>query len=374
MISTEMSYSLLPASSYRPLPRILVVVTLLVLGALVAWPQRQARAQATVESVPDALEGARIFGAKGCGKCHAVEGMGGGEAPDLGLAAEATTYYGLAADMWNHIPTMTSRMSELGIVRPRLSADEMADVVAFLFRFHYPEAPGDTAAGRVEFTEKRCIMCHQVGGVGGVAGPDLSHAGQFSSPIQVAAAMWNHGPSMDQAMQAREIERAVFVGSELVDLLAYLRSTGDASLASPVQPLPGSASQGRQLYRSKACDACHGLGGRGGRGPNLAERGRDWSLMDYAAAMWNKASAMSAEMQARGAGSPELTGSEMADIVAYLYSLRFFEASGDPVLGRKQIRDKGCLDCHYLDGRGEGPESELSGIRGLDSPAAVMAV
>jgi mono/diheme cytochrome c family protein len=299
--------------------------------------------------------------------------MGGGEAPDLGRAAEAATFYALAADMWNHIPTMISRMNELAIERPRLTADEMADVVAFLFRFHYSDAPGDTAAGRREFTEKRCIMCHQVGGVGGVAGPDLSHAGPFSSPIQVAAAMWNHGPSMDQAMQARQIERAVFVGSDLVDLLAYLRSTGEDASTNLVVQLPGSASQGRRLYLSKGCAACHGPGGRGGGGPNLAERSRGWSLMDYAAAMWNKASAMSSEMQARGVVSPELTESEMADLVAYLYSLRFFEGSGDPGLGPKRIADKGCLDCHSLRGRGDGTGSELSEVPGLDSPAAVMA-
>lgn len=373
MNSFEVCRALPRESSHVPLPRSFRLVALLTLGALVVWPQGQARAQDEAEYAPDALRGARIFGASGCAECHSVQGMGGRAAPDLGRVAEATTFYGLAADMWNHIPTMISRMNERGIKPPRLSANEMADVVAFLFRFQYSEAPGDTAAGRREFSEKRCIMCHQVGGVGGVTGPDLSHAGPFSSPIQVAAAMWNHGPSMDQAMQARNIERAVFVGSDLVDLLAYLKSMGDAAAANPVSPLPGSASRGRRLYRSEGCGACHGLGGRGGRGPNLADRGRDWSLVDYAAAMWNKAPAMSYEMRARGTVSPELTGSEMADIVAYLYSLRFFEDSGDPQLGRRQIGDKGCLGCHSLEGQGDGTESELSDVRGLDSPGAVMA-
>ncbi len=158
-----------------------------------------------------------------------------------------------------------------------------------------------------------------------------------------------------------------------MDILAYIRSTEDDAPANPVTQLPGSASQGRLLYLSKGCAACHGAGGSGGRGPNLAERGRGWSLMDYAAAMWNKASAMSDAMQVRGAVSPELTESEMADIVAYLYSLRFFEGSGDPGLGRKRIADKGCLDCHSLGGQGDGTASELSDVPGLNSPAAVMA-
>jgi len=323
--------------------------------------------------IPDAESGARIFGMKGCGQCHAAWAEGKWKAPDLTSLADATTFYGLAADMWNHIPIMRNRMIETGIAQPTLSGNEMADVIAFLFRSSYEEARGDAPAGATVFRDKHCIACHQVAGAGGLAGPDLSHSGQFNSPIDVAAAMWNHGLAMEQAMTARGVERIPLSGSELVDLLAYLRSEGSAEAESRLFPLPGTAGRGRELYESKGCIACHGRRGTGGAGPNLAARGRDWNLMDYAAGMWNKASAMSVQVRALGADAPELTAGEMADIVAYLYSLRFFEASGDAVRGRRRIKDNGCLDCHSLDGSGQGTASEISRVEGLDSPPAVLA-
>jgi mono/diheme cytochrome c family protein len=283
------------------------------------------------------------------------------------------TFFGLAAVMWNHIPAMQGRMDALGIERPHLSADEMADLVLFLFTVHYSEASGDTEAGRDLFVERRCIMCHQVGGVGGVAGPDLDRGVEFDSPSQVAAAMWNHGPAMAESMRSRGIERGTFTGAELVDLLAYINSAGDASREISLLPLPGSTSRGGELYRTKRCDACHGVQGSGGRGPNLAQRGRDWGMADFAAAMWNKAPAMLAQMQVAGLRAPELTAPQMADIVAYLHSLRYFETSGDPGLGRRQVRDRGCLECHSLDGRGGGSASELAMSQRWDSPAAVLA-
>jgi mono/diheme cytochrome c family protein len=98
MNSIETSRSLLPESLCRPLSKLSRTVTLLTLGALMAWPHGHAAAQNAGESVPDALQGARIFRAAGCGGCHSVRGMGGGEAPDLGRAAEAATFYALAAD------------------------------------------------------------------------------------------------------------------------------------------------------------------------------------------------------------------------------------------------------------------------------------
>jgi hypothetical protein len=63
----------------------------------------------------------------------------------------------------------------------------------------------------------------------------------------------------------------------------------------------------------------------------------------------------------------------MADIVAYLYSLRYFEGAGRPELGQRMIRDKGCLDCHSLGNEGQGGELDLIRTPRSDSPVSVIA-
>ncbi len=341
---------------------------------LLSWPGPPAISQeVSVESTPSALAGASVFGTKGCIRCHSIAGLRAKLGLESHAPPEAWRFYGFAADMWNHMPVMASSMDELGIERPHLDAGEIADLVVFVFNRANPAAPGDTAAGHVLFVEKRCVRCHQVGGVGGITGPSLDFTIQFHSPIRLAAAMWNHGPKMAESMSTQGILRSSLTGAELVDLYAYFSSTADAyqSVAGPV--LPGSAGRGRDLYRSKGCHACHGAEGRGASGPNLASLHRDWDSTEFAAAMWNKAAAMIAEMRAGGLRAPRLTPGEMADIMAYLYSLRYFEGAGSPEVGRRTIRDKGCLDCHTLGGDNRGEPLDLVETSDLDTPVAVIA-
>jgi mono/diheme cytochrome c family protein len=127
---------------------------------------------------------------------------------------ETWSFYGLAAEMWNHMPVMASSMDELGIERPHLQPGEIADLVVFVFNHADPTAPGDTAVGRALFIQKSCIRCHQVGGIGGVTGPSLDLTSQFHSPIRLAASMWNHGPGMAESLSAKGIRRSSLTGSE----------------------------------------------------------------------------------------------------------------------------------------------------------------
>jgi hypothetical protein len=62
----------------------------------------------------------------------------------------------------------------------------------------------------------------------------------------------------------------------------------------------------------------------------------------------------------------------MADIVAYLYSVRYF-ASGSVQPGYAVASQKGCLNCHALRGERGKSASDLTKAKGLDSPAAVLA-
>lgn len=341
--------------------------------ALVLCAGVPALAQPLLGPAQDPLAGSRVFGSKGCVKCHAINGVGGKIGPDLGRIPRPRSFYDLATAMWNHLPRMAERMRQLGIARPSLDARAAADLIAFLYTVNYFDPAGNRDAGRRLFAEKRCVACHQVDGTGGVVGPNLSFLRLFGSPIAVAATMWNHGPQMLEAMKARGITRPAFTAQELRDLLAYLGPTG-AVQEGPVYVLPGRPDLGRRLFADKRCQECHSVAGQGGRvGPDLVERGVRRSPVEFAAAMWNKAPAMTEAMKARGISVPQLQPEEMADVIAYLYSVRYFAEPGNLRNGWTVATYKGCLTCHAVSGERGKPASDWSRAKGLDSPAAVIA-
>ena len=265
-------------------------------------------------------------------------------------------------------------MEEHGIERPMMNAREAGDLIAFLFTLDYFDPPGDVNKGKQLFLEKKCVVCHQLGTYGGVVGPSLDHLSHFGSPILVAAAMWNHGPAMDQSMTEMGVSRPTFEGSELTDLISYLESVSPEPLEGPLYVLPGNAEEGRVIFTEKACIECHSIRGVGGRGgPDLAERGLHHGMTEFAAGMWNKAPAMAAAMEKRGVSIPQLGGGEMADLVAYLYSVQYFEDSGDAEVGRQRLRAKGCLGCHALNGSGGNAAVDLAESAGMSSPAEVIS-
>jgi mono/diheme cytochrome c family protein len=320
----------------------------------------------------NAFAGSVVFGAKGCVRCHAVEGVGGATAPDLARVARPRSFFAFAAELWNrHVVERVAEVRDAAPEASRMSARDVENLVAFLFTLRYFDPPGDIERGRRLFREKQCIRCHQIGGVGGVVGPNLDRVGRFGSPILVAAAMWNHGPAMADAMRERGIERPRFDESELVDLIAYLRSVAPEPRDGVVYVLPGRADRGERLFREKQCIVCHSVRGRGGDvGPDLADRAVGRSLTEFAAAMWNKAPKMLEAMRERGVAVPQLAGEEMADLIAYLYAVQYFGDAGDPERGRALVAQKGCLRCHTVGGR---TAADLERLRGKRSDAAVVA-
>ena len=331
-------------------------------------------AQPLFSPTQDPLAGSRVFGTKGCVKCHSINGVGGKVGPDLGRIPRPRSFYDLATSLWNHAPQMAGRMAQLGILRPQLDAREAGDLVAFLFTLDYFDPPGNAEAGRRLFTERRCVVCHQVGGTGGVVGPSLDFLKQYGTPIFLATSMWNHGPQMSEAMKARGIPRPTLKDAELRDLIAFINSASPVLPQGPLYVLPGRATEGRVLFAERRCIECHSVGGQGSKiGPDLAERGLHRSLSQFVAAMWNKAPAMIEAMKIRAVPVPRLRPEEMADIIAYLYSVRYFARAGDPKAGVQVATQKGCFGCHSLYGERGKIASDLARAKGLESPAAVLS-
>jgi mono/diheme cytochrome c family protein len=223
------------------------IVRCIVTLAFLAGSCGQTMAQSPVSVAQNPLAGSRVFGTKGCVKCHAVHGVGGTLGPDLGRNPLFCSIFDFAAAMWNHLPTMAERMRQLEIPRPHLDLWETGDLLAFLFTRHYFDAPGNPQDGRRLFVTKQCVVCHQVGGVGGVLGPSLDFLPQSGSPIVVATALWNHGPTMTAAIRVGQITRSTFMAAALRDLSAYFLSVHlcrrrDRSMSCLANPLSDASS------------------------------------------------------------------------------------------------------------------------------------
>src|SRR2546422_3651588 len=121
-----------------------VIVALVVLLWIVHAPTF---AQPLFSPAQDPVSGSHIFGARGCSKCHSINGVGGKVGPDLGRIQRPRSFYDLAAAMWNHLPRMVERMRQLKIERPFLTPWETGDLIAFLYTLDYFDPPGHAQVG-----------------------------------------------------------------------------------------------------------------------------------------------------------------------------------------------------------------------------------
>ena len=115
------------------------------------------QAQTYGGSSQNPLAGSRVFGSKGCSQCHAVNGVGGKIAADLGRIPKPHTFYDLASAMWNHLPEMIVQMRKLKKPLPQLSPRETGDLIAFLATINYFDPVGDSKAGKKIFVDKQCV-------------------------------------------------------------------------------------------------------------------------------------------------------------------------------------------------------------------------
>lgn len=326
----------------------------LVLIAILIWRHRNLEDLRSTFLVGDPHAGSHTFRDKGCSFCHAVNGVGGKRAPDLGFQlTPRSSSSELVIEMWNHAPRMWAQMEAEHIAYPSFGLEEMTDLFAYLYTARYADEPGNLLRGRQLFVEKTCARCHSLGGAGGKVGPDLKQMDSVDTPMFWAQAMWNHAPAMEAHMQQMHISWPQFDQLEMNDLLAYIRR----ERAGPRQEfklLPAEPRRGRSLFRKKGCITCHSVGGEGGSvGPDLrGARFLSPMFTELAGRMWNHSPEMWKAMQARGMERPQFEGQEMADLIAFLHSIRYFELAGSSRVGEQLFAERKCSHCHGADARG----------------------
>ena len=82
----------------------------------------------------DAQKGKQLFVNKGCVSCHAINGVGGHDAPAMDAHREmnGVNPFDFAARMWNHAPGMIAAQEEAFDELISLTGDELAHIVAFV--------------------------------------------------------------------------------------------------------------------------------------------------------------------------------------------------------------------------------------------------
>ncbi len=79
--------------------------------------------------------------------------------------------------------------------------------------------------------------------------------------------------------------------------------------------------------------------------------------------MWNHSHEMWKGMEAKGIDRPTLSPQEMADLIAYLFSTRYFDEPGDSAQGKVVFTKKQCNLCHT-----KGKTPDLTLLKGQISP------
>lgn len=320
----------------------------------------------------DPVNGARLYERKGCASCHPLDGRPRHGVPDLRVAPEGhASFNALVSAMWNHAPSMWLRMTESGVKYPNLSEEDVADLFAFLYVVRYVDEPGSAARGHAIFVSKGCSHCHAIRGEGGTEGPDLAQVENADAPIVWVQMMWNHAFSMQARMQSHVLPWPRFQNEEMADLLAYLRSVNSAPRRL-TELFPADVREGRRHFYDKGCIQCHGMGGAGGTvAPDLTRLPQvPRTVTQMAGTMWNHWPEMAEWLKQRNMPPPTFQGKEMADLIAYLYALRYFDEPGHAQAGRQVYFDKHCDRCHGGDGLGTGDGPNL--VRGKGTFSVVV--
>jgi mono/diheme cytochrome c family protein len=158
-------------------------------------------------SMPTSEQGAELFRSKGCAECHTTRVPLAGKLSNQSLT-------GIAAAMWNHQPKMKQPP-------PALSADEMRQILGYIWARQRFQGDGNAVRGKKVFAEKRCAGCHNDPAAGA---PKLAKGKDAYSDVSMVAALWSHGPRMLDLMTQKSIQWPRFSTQQMSDLIAYLNS------------------------------------------------------------------------------------------------------------------------------------------------------
>jgi cytochrome c2 len=292
----------------------------------------------------DSQRGAKLLETRNCTQCHST----GGGAPDLSRrSVRDFTPASLAAAFWNHGPRMWQAMAAKDLPVTPLTANEIADLYAHFHSIRYFDARGEASRGKALFTSKKCTNCHNLTPGGeNKPGPPVSDWHALANQIQWLENLWNHSGGILAALEKSGNVWPVLTPQEMTDLLVYIRSLPQHRQAKPALVLEDPII-GEQVFAARSCNVCHTVGAKeAGKIDLLASAKSSHSFTDLSVRMWNHLPQMRKQAAWAGIPFPAFSENEMSQILAYLFSKRYFEEKGKPDRGRSVFASKKCGTCH----------------------------
>jgi len=255
------------------------------------------------EKPGDAETGKRMFQMKHCGDCHSIAGSGGHVGPPVERWASLTDPVVLVERMWNHADEMKGQMANQKIEWPQLSSQELDDLMAYLHEL--PQTPArklefslpSQEGGAALFEQKGCTDCHN----GALA---LENRLGDSTLTEVAAALWNHAPQMQEPHPELTL-------AQMRQILGYVWTRQFFATK-------GDIAGGRQTFQAKKCAFCHNDPSSGA--PALSKPSEPYSAIGMVVVLWKHGPGMLGRMQEKGIAWPQLSQTEMVNLIAYLNS------------------------------------------------------
>lgn len=168
----------------------------------------------------DWFAGRHDFSALGCAQCHTLGEPADGKIDLLDAARRQPLLSGLAVEMWNHREAMAAKAEAMGMELPVFQPDQMANVLAYLFREGYFQTQGDAQRGRKAYESLGCAECHDGGDSGA---PMIGNEPTPFSAVRLASAVWTHGPNMKLQVDYLEKEWPELTEQHVADIVAYIR-------------------------------------------------------------------------------------------------------------------------------------------------------
>jgi cytochrome c2 len=151
-------------------------------------------------------------------------------------------------------------------------------------------------------------------------------------------------------------------------VIAFLLTTVVSVRGQERPPHPFAATwanlAGGRVFTEKGCGLCHAIRGAGPTaGPELAKIERK-SFFDIGAAMSN-------HLRGVTIPKPSLSADEVTRLIAFLFTLQYYDQPGDAKAGEQAFGAKGCVQCHEVGGKGGRRGPSLDFLKHANSPVLV---
>ncbi len=343
----------------------LTVISVAGFGFVIYRQRHEIQSRVAVQVASRPISGKEVFASKGCAICHGNSAGGTEFGPSLQNRTSLTSLSRLVTTMWNHAPQMWRAMEQRQLPYPKLSYEEMSQLVTYLYFAGYTDHTGNLQRGQFLFEKRKCAGCHKSNSSGG-SGPSLQSISDAEDPLSWTQVLWNHASKMDAKMQDAHFSWPRFESSDMNDLFYYVRHARNLPDDS-VPAVRGDPDRGWALFQEKGCILCQSVSSEhDGLGPSFgAEHQLPPTLSEFGAALLNHFSAMEVAMQSQKVVQPQFGNQDVADIAVFLYTLHYLEPSGSPQIGRSVFAWRGCNQCH-----GDNAEGTASGpaLRGRGHP------